>query len=418
VPAQLLAVPERRLIHVTALVAPAADLTSEEVARYSRHLLLPGLGSLGQRRLKNARVLVIGAGGLGSPVLMYLAAAGVGTIGVVDDDVVEASNLQRQVIHGQGDLGRPKVESAAETIAATNPLVHVVRHPVRLDVGNALELMAGYDLVLDGTDTFATRYLVNDACAVLGLPLVWGSIFRFDGQVSVFWSAPPEGEPVTYRDLHPVPPPAGSVPSCAEGGVLGVVCAAIGSVMATEAVKLICGMGDSLLGRLMVFDALDMSWRTVRVRPAPGAARITALENDYEAFCGLPADARSRDGEGRDGEGRDDTVSVTELAGWLDERERGERDFALIDVREPAEREIVVIPGSVSVPLGLIENGDAAAVLTQAAGGRPIVLHCRSGGRSARALVLARAAGLADAVLVEGGVLAWIDEIDPGQPRY
>ena len=257
-----------------ALVEPAAELTADEVARYSRHLLLPELGREGQRRLKNAAVLVIGAGGLGSPALLYLAAAGVGTIGIVDDDVVAESNLQRQVIHGHSDLGRSKVDSAAEAIAELNPQVNVVRQPVRLDSSNALELLGGYDLVLDGTDNFATRYLVDDACALLGIPLVWGSILRFDGQVSVSWAAPRPDEdgvapePVTYRDLHPSPPPAGTVPSCAEGGVLGVVCAAIGSVMATEAVKLICGIGDPLLGRLLIFDALAMTWRTIRVRRA------------------------------------------------------------------------------------------------------------------------------------------------------
>jgi molybdopterin/thiamine biosynthesis adenylyltransferase/rhodanese-related sulfurtransferase len=407
---------------VQPLVEPAAELTTEEVVRYSRHLLLPDVGREGQRRLKNARVLVVGAGGLGSPVLMYLAAAGVGTIGIVDDDLVEESNLQRQVIHGQVDVGRAKVDSAAESIAAINPRAHVVPHHLRLAAANALQVIAGYDLVLDGTDTFATRYLVNDACAVLRLPLVWGSIFRFDGQVSVFWSSPPAGpdgiraDPVTYRDVHPVPPPPGSVPSCAEAGVLGVVCAAIGSVMATEAVKLICGIGEPLLGRLMVFDALAMSWRTIRVRPAPGTRPITRLDDDYDAFCGLPAAAGT--GADRGSEALASTISVTELAGWLGERDRGERDFVLIDVREPAEREIAAIPGAVSVPLRVLEGGEAGAVLKEAAGGRRIVFHCKSGARSARALELARAAGLFDAVYVPGGMLAWIDEVDPGQPRY
>ncbi len=403
-----------------ALVEPGPQLTAEEIGRYSRHLLLPGLGSDGQRRLKNASVLVIGAGGLGSPVLMYLAAAGVGTIGIVDDDVVEQSNLQRQVIHGRSDLGRPKVDSAAEAISELNPQVRVVRHQVRLDRENALQLLAGYQLVLDGTDNFATRYLVNDACAVLGRPLVWGSIFRFDGQVSVFWSAPPEGEPVTYRDLHPVPPPAGSVPSCAEGGVLGVICAAIGSVMATEAIKLICGIGEPLLGRLMIFDALGLTWRTIGVRPVADSQPITALLGDYEAFCGIePAGSEpielDRAGAAAGAPG---AITVGELARLLAERERGAGDFVLVDVREPAERQIAVIPGAVSLPLGELQAGDAGAVLERVAGGRRIVLHCKSGARSAQALELARAAGRADAVHVEGGVLAWIDQIDPGQPRY
>ncbi len=405
------------------LVEPAAELDADEVRRYSRHLLLPGVGAVGQRRLKNARVLVVGAGGLGSPVLMYLAAAGVGTIGIVDDDVVEESNLQRQVIHGQSRLGVPKVDSAAERIAELNPSVNVVRHPVRLTAENALELFAGYHLVLDGTDTFATRYLVDDACAVLGLPLVWGSILRFDGQVSVFWSAPPAGAegpegtppaPMTYRDLHPVPPPPGSVPSCAEGGVLGVICAAIGSVMATEAVKLVCGLGGPLLGRLMTFDALAMDWQTIPVRRPEGAVRVRALAADYEAFCGVsPVDDA--------GELAADpaaSISVEELERMLKQRAAGGTDFVLIDVREPEEREIARIPGAVGLPLGELRSGSAGEVLARVAQGRPVVLHCKSGARSAQALRIARAAGVTGAVHVEGGVLAWIERIDPGQPRY
>lgn len=415
-----------------ALVEPGPELTADEISRYSRHLLLPEVGSEGQRRLKNAAVLVIGAGGLGSPVLMYLAAAGVGTIGIVDDDVVEESNLQRQVIHGQSGLGRSKVDSAAEAVAELNPQVRVVRHNTRLDCANALEILAGYHLVLDGTDNFATRYLVSDACALLGVPLVWGSVLRFDGQVSVFWAAPPPGpdgsrpEPVTYRDLHPNPPPPGTVPSCAEGGVLGVVCAAIGSVMATEAVKLICGLGEPLLGRLTIFDALRMTWRTIRVRPALDAVPITALDDDYEAFCGLAPTSVGPSGGGESGVGesgvggQDDgtTITVQELSDWLGRRERGELDFVLIDVREPAERQIATIPGAINVPLDRLRGGAAPVVLKQAAEGRRIVLHCKSGGRSSQALRLAREAGFADAVHVAGGVLAWIDQIDPGQPRY
>jgi adenylyltransferase/sulfurtransferase len=392
------------------LVEPAAGLDPDEARRYSRHLLLPDVGGTGQRRLKNARVLVVGAGGLGSPALMYLAAAGVGTIGIVDDDVVELSNLQRQVVHGQSRLGAPKVDSAAERIAETNPHVRVVRHRVRLDAGNALELFAGYDLVLDGTDTFATRYLVDDACAVLGMPLVWGSVLRFDGQVSVFWSAPPAGPggaptaPMTYRDLHPEPPPPGAVPSCAEGGVLGVVCAAVGSVMAAEAVKLICGIGEPLLGRLMTFDALAMDWQTIPVRRPDGAARITALAADYDAFCGVaPAPVGA--------------ISVEELDRLLKQRAAGETDFVLVDVREPEEREIARIPGAVGIPLGELRTG-APEVLERAAGGRRVVFHCKSGGRSAQALRIAQDAGFADALHVDGGVLAWIERFDPGQPRY
>jgi len=270
------------------LVEPAAELTREEVARYSRHLIIPDLGLDGQKRLKNARVLVIGAGGLGSPTLLYLAAAGVGTIGIVEFDVVDESNLQRQIIHGQSDIGRPKAHSAKDSIAEINPLVEVRLHEVRLDTDNALELFEQYDLILDGTDNFATRYLVNDAAVLAGKPYVWGSIYRFEGQVSVFWEDAPDGLGLNYRDLYPEPPPPGMVPSCAEGGVLGILCASIASVMGTEAIKLITGIGEPLLGRLMVYDALDMTYRTIKIRKDPATPKITELI-DYEAFCGVPA---------------------------------------------------------------------------------------------------------------------------------
>lgn len=391
------------------LVEPAGSLTVAEMQRYSRHLILPDVGVEGQKRLKNARVLVVGAGGLGSPALLYLAAAGVGTIGVVDADVVDASNLQRQVIHGEGDVGRRKVDSAADRVAEVNPHVRLVKHAVHLDSTNALEILGGYDLVLDGTDNFPTRYLVNDACAILGLPEVWGSIFRFDGQVSVFWA----GHGPTYRDLFPEPPPPGAVPSCAEGGVLGVLCAAIGSVMATEAVKLVCGIGDPLVGRLMVFDALAMTWRTLNVRPNPALPPITALV-DYEAFCGLaPAPQEAADPVTAA------TIDVHALRDLLAARERGETDFVLVDVREPYEREIVVIPGAVNVPkadlLAAAQSGRWPAVLDD---GRRVVLHCKAGGRSAEALAAVLAAGRSDAVHVAGGVLAWAREVDPALPTY
>ncbi|HEY6795334.1 MAG TPA: molybdopterin-synthase adenylyltransferase MoeB [Kineosporiaceae bacterium] len=381
------------------LVAPGPPLAADQLARYHRHLILPGVGEEGQRRLANARVLVVGAGGLGSPVLMYLAAAGVGTIGIVDADDVEASNLHRQVIHGDADLGRPKVDSAADGIARITPGVAVRRHRLRLESGNALDVLRGYDLVIDGTDNFPTRYLVNDACALLGLPEVWGSIFRFDGQVSVFWA----GHGPTYRDLFPAPPPPGAVPSCAEGGVFGVLCAAVGAVMATEAVKLICGLGEPLVGRLAVYDALAMRWREIRVRPDPAAPPITQLV-DYQAFCGVPA---------RQGAAREGVIDVHELRRLLQTRERGEADFVLVDVREAHERAIVTIPGAVHVPLARIESGEALAELTSA---HRVILHCASGGRSARALELLRDAGHPDAVHVDGGVLAWAREIDPGPP--
>jgi len=403
------------------LVEPAAELDRDQIRRYSRHLIIPDVGVAGQRRLAAARVLVVGAGGLGSPALMYLAAAGVGTLGIVDDDVVEESNLQRQVVHGQSDLGRAKVESARDAVAEINPHVRVVTHPVRLSADNALDTFGGYDLVLDGTDNFATRYLINDACALLGIPYVWGSIYRFDGQVSVFWADPspgPDGEPVagvTYRDLFPEPPPPGMVPSCAEGGVLGVLCAAIGSVMVAEAVKLICGIGETLLGRLLLFDALGMTWRTVRVRPDPTAERVTELV-DYEAFCGItPAAAQAAASA---------SIAAPELAAMLTRRERGEDDFVLVDVREPGEREIVTIPGSVLIPVGRFRSGEALGELGEIAGSpgvpgaRRVLLYCKTGIRSAEALAATRAAGYADAVHLAGGVLAWVDPVDPTLPSY
>ena len=273
------------------LVEPAESLTKAEVERYSRHLIIPDVGMIGQKRLKNAKVLVVGAGGLGSPALLYLAAAGVGTLGILDFDVVDESNLQRQVIHGQSDVGKSKAVSAAESVAEINPYVKVILHTDRLDSDNALEIFAAYDLILDGTDNFATRYLVNDACVLLGKPYVWGSIFRFEGQVSLFWA---EYGP-QYRDLYPEPPPPGMVPSCAEGGVLGVLCASIGSIMVTEAIKLITGIGETLLGRLMVYDALEMTYRTVKIRRDPAGEPITGLI-DYDAFCGSVSDEAARSG--------------------------------------------------------------------------------------------------------------------------
>ena len=271
------------------LVEPAAELTREEVARYSRHLIIPDLDLDGQKRLKNARVLVIGAGGLGSPTLLYLAAAGVGTIGIVEFDVVDESNLQRQIIHGQSDIGRSKAESARDSVLEINPLVDVRLHEFRLEPENAVELFEQYDLILDGTDNFATRYLVNDAAVLAGKPYVWGSIYRFEGQVSVFWEDAPDGLGLNYRDLYPEPPPPGMVPSCAEGGVLGILCASIASVMGTEAIKLITGIGEPLLGRLMVYDALDMTYRTIKIRKDPATPKITELI-DYEEFCGVLSD--------------------------------------------------------------------------------------------------------------------------------
>lgn len=383
------------------LVEPAQGLTPDEVERYSRHLIIPEIGALGQRRLKNARVLVIGAGGLGSPALLYLAAAGVGTIGIVDDDEVDLSNLQRQVIHGVADVGRPKIESARDAIAQLNPLVNVQLHPVRLGSDNALEIFSGYDLILDGADNFATRYLVNDAAAILGKPYVWGSIFRFDGQVSVFW----DQYGPTYRDLYPEAPPAGSVPSCGEGGVFGMLCAAVGSLMVTEAVKLITGVGRSLLGRVALFDALGGTWREIKVSKDPAAPRITEL-TDYEAFCGItPAPAADQE----------HTVSAVELSAMLEARAAGGPDFELVDVREPGEHDIVSIDGSTLIPQGRILAGEAWAELPQ---DKDIVFHCKAGSRSANVLEAARKAGYTRVRHLDGGILAWVRDVEPGKPVY
>ena len=383
------------------LVEPAADLTAAEVERYSRHLLIPEIGTIGQRRLKNARVLVIGAGGLGSPVLLYLAAAGVGTLGIIDDDMVDLSNLQRQVIHGVRDVGRSKLASARDAVAELNPLVKVRLHDTRLDSTNALELFADYDLIVDGTDNFATRYLVNDAAVILGKPSVWGSIYRFEGQVSVFW----EKNGPTYRDLYPEAPGAGSAPSCGEGGVFGMLCAAVGSMMVTEAVKLITGVGRTLLGRVLLFDALASSWREIRVSKDPAGESITELV-DYETFCGVAP---------RQDAGTDHTVTVQQLATMLDARDAGLRDFDLIDVREWGEHEIVSIPGSRLIPQGRILSGEALSELRR---DRDIVLHCKAGTRSSDVLAKLQRQGYTRVKHVQGGVLAWVKEIEPAKPVY
>ncbi len=388
------------------LVEPADELSVDEVRRYSRHLIIPDVGMSGQKRLKNSRVLIIGAGGLGSPALMYLAAAGVGTLGVIDFDVVDESNLQRQVIHGQSDIGTPKALSAKASVAEINPYVNVVVHEERLDNDNVMRIFGEYDLIIDGTDNFATRYLVNDAAVLLGKPYVWGSIYRFDGQVSVFWA---EHGPC-YRCLYPEPPPPGMVPSCAEGGVLGVLCASVGSIQATEAIKLLTGIGETLVGRLTVYDALEMSYRTVGVRKDPNCvlcgpnATQTELLEDYEEFCGtLSLEAQEAT--------VDSTITATELADW---RAAG-KDFLLVDVREPAEHEIVRIPDSVLIPKGEILSGEALAKIPQ---DRQTVLYCKSGVRSAEALAALKAAGFRDAVHVQGGILSWIRQVDPSLPAY
>jgi molybdopterin/thiamine biosynthesis adenylyltransferase/rhodanese-related sulfurtransferase len=372
------------------LVEPGPPLSRAELDRYSRHVLLPDVGAVGQRRLRAARVAVIGAGGLGSPILTYLTAAGVGTIGVVDFDVVEESNLQRQIVHGVDDIGRPKVDSAVSAVRRIDPTLDIRAIPVRLTSANALGVLSGYDLVLDGTDNFATRYLVNDACVLLGIPYVWGSVFRFEGQVSVFWAT----HGPQYRDLFPTPPPPGSVPSCGEGGVLGVVCAVVGSLMATEAVKLICGIGEPLLGRVLTYDALRAGFRTLSVRPDPTAAPVTGLV-DYEQWCGTRAAAVPDPDRGT-------RVTVDEL-----ERLRGGRDeLTLVDVREQTEHELGVIPGSLAIPLGRLTDEESLAELRTAAASGPVVLYCASGVRSARGVDTLAGHGVPAAGL-DGGFTAW-----------
>ncbi len=399
------------------LVEPADELTIDEVRRYSRHLIIPDVGMTGQKRLKNAKVLVIGAGGLGSPALLYLAAAGVGTIGIAEFDEVDESNLQRQIIHGQSDIGKPKAVSAQESIAETNPLVNVVVHNERLDNDNVMRIFEGYDLIVDGTDNFATRYMVNDAAYFLNIPYVWGSIYRFDGQASVFWPTVEGEEAPCYRCLYPEPPPPGMVPSCAEGGVLGVLCASIGSIQVNEAIKLLTGIGEPLVGKLVIYDALEMEYRKLKVRKDPNCAlcgenpTVTELI-DYDAFCGAISE------EAADA-AVDATISVAQLEHMLKERENGERDFVLVDVREPNEYEINKIPGSVLIPKGDFLNGSALDELSKLTGGnQQVVLHCKSGVRSAEALAVVKGAGYADAVHVGGGVVAWVNQIDPSQPSY
>lgn len=393
-------------MNIPPLVEKGPALTVDEVRRYSRHLIIPDVAMAGQQRLMNAKVLCVGAGGLGSPALMYLAAAGVGTLGIVEFDTVDESNLQRQIIHGQSDIGKSKALSAKEKIAEINPNVNVVVHEVRLDTDNVMEIFAQYDLIVDGTDNFATRYLVNDACVLLKKPYVWGSIYRFDGQASVFWA---EYGPC-YRCLYPEPPPPGMVPSCAEGGVLGVLCASIGSIQTTEAIKLVTGIGEPLIGQLMIYDALEMSYRKIKVRKDPKCPLCsekpsqTALLPDYEAFCGVLSDAAEV-------AVKDSTISVSDLKTKIDKKE----NFLLIDVREPSEFEIVRIPGSVLIPKQGFLDGSALAGLPQ---DKPIILHCKSGVRSAECLAILKSAGFADATHVSGGVVAWAKQIDASLPVY
>jgi adenylyltransferase/sulfurtransferase len=380
----------------------APDLTHEEIQRYSRHLVMPEVGLDGQRRLKAARVLVVGMGGLGSPASMYLAAAGVGTIGLADFDDVEFSNLQRQILHGTSDVGRPKLVSARARLSALNPEVRLVPHETRLSSANALEIIRAYDIVVDGTDNFATRYLVNDACVLTGRPNVYGSIFRFEGQASVFAA---QGGPC-YRCLHPEPPPPGLVPNCAEGGVLGVLPGVIGTIQATEAIKLIIGAGEPLVGRLLVFDALKMRFRELKLRrdsecPVCGDHPTIREPIDYEQFCGVPR-AGTADARG------EFDITAGELKHELDEG----RKLLLLDVREPSEYQINRIPGSTLVPLAELPER-----LDDLGPDPDIVAYCKVGSRSATAVELLRAAGFRARNLA-GGIVGWIDKVDPNQLRY
>jgi len=375
---------------IPALVTPGQALGVDEARRYSRHVVVPQISAIGQQRLKGAKVICVGAGGIGSPTLMYLAAAGVGTLGIVDFDTVDESNLARQIIHGQSDIGKSKVQSAISKIAEINPLIKTVAHEVRLDTSNVLEIFLDYDLIIDGTDNFATRYLINDACVLLGKPYIWGSVLRFDGQASVFWA---EHGPC-YRCLHPEP--SGDIPNCAEAGVLGILCASIASIQVTEAIKIIVGIGEPLIGALMTYDALSMDYRKITVLKDPqcvicgvNPAQKTLL-TDYESFCLTP---------------KEESINVVELKMKMDNGD----DFILVDVREPHEFEIVRIPGSILMPLSQFLDGSALENLPR---DKAIILHCRSGVRSATALEILKTAGFGDSTHVEGGVLAWAQQID------
>ncbi len=388
--------------------APPTALSNQEVARYSRHLIMPEVGMDGQLKLKAASVLCIGAGGLGSPVAMYLTAAGVGRIGLVDFDVVDYSNLQRQVIHGTPDVGRSKLDSARDTLAAINPEVRIDTHEIALTSANAFDVLGDYDIVVDGTDNFPTRYLVNDACVLLGKPNVYGSIFRFEGQASVF--ATKDGP--CYRCLYPEPPPPGLVPSCAEGGVLGILPGVVGTIQATEAVKLILGVGEPLINRFMIYDALRMKFRELKLRrdpecPVCGDAPTVTELIDYEQFCGVaPAPAATTSAQDVDA---DDDVTVEQLKAGLDAQD----DLFVLDVREEQEYQICRIPGSTLIPLG-----DLPTRLHELEGRDDMVVHCKSGVRSAKAVKLLREAGFKKAKNLRGGILRWIDVIDPSLPKY
>lgn len=387
----------------TTLAPPEATLTKDEIQRYSRHLIMPEVGIEGQLKLKQAKVLLVGAGGLGSPMALYLAAAGVGTIGIIDFDVVDFSNLQRQVVHGTKDVGRKKLDSAAETMLDINPNVNVIRHEVGLTSENALDIIKDYDIVADGTDNFPTRYLVNDACVLLGKPNVYGSIFRFEGQASIF-GAP--GGPC-YRCLYPEPPPPGLVPSCAEGGVLGILPGVVGLIQATEVAKLILGQGEPLVGRLLLYDALGMRFRELKLRKNPdcpvcGTHRTITKLIDYQEFCGVPKAPPPAPPAASE-------IEPQEVKARID---RGDK-FILIDVREPHEYQICNIPFAQLIPLGTV-----AARLGEFSKDADIVLHCKSGVRSGKAQAIFKEAGFKHVLNMKGGILAWSDKVDPSVPKY
>ncbi|CAN5878804.1 molybdopterin-synthase adenylyltransferase MoeB [soil metagenome] len=378
------------------------ELSNEEIGRYSRHLIMPEVALEGQKKLKQAKVLTIGAGGLGSPLALYLAAAGVGTIGIVDFDVVDESNLQRQIIHGTSDVGRPKMESARDRLKDINPNVEIVEYEEALTSENALEIFEDFDIIVDGTDNFPTRYLVNDACVLLGKPNVYGSIFRFEGQASVFYAE----EGPCYRCLYPEPPPPGLVPSCAEGGVLGILPGAIGTIQATETVKLILGIGEPLIGRLMLYDALGMSFREMKLRKDPNCPvcgenpTVTELI-DYQEFCGIPQAAAAEH------ENKVPEISVQELNAKM---ENG--GINVLDVREPHEYEVANI-GAPLIPLGELPQRYEELDRDQ-----PLAVHCKTGGRSAKAVQLLQERGFENVYNVEGGITAWSEEIDSSVPQY
>lgn len=383
----------------------AIELNKEEYQRYSRHIILPEVGLDGQKRLKAASVICIGSGGLGSPLLLYLAAAGIGRIGLVDFDIVDSSNLQRQIIHSESWVGKPKIQSAKDRILSINPYCQVDLYETAISSANALEILEPYDVVVDGTDNFPTRYLTNDACVLLDKPNVYGSIFRFEGQATVFNY---QGGP-NYRDLYPEPPPPGMVPSCAEGGVLGVLCGIIGTIQATETIKIILGAENTLSGRLLLYNAWDMKFRELKLRPNPERPVIEKLI-DYQEFCGIPQAAAAEQAASK----AIAEMTVQDLKQLMDS---GKNDFVLLDVRNPNEYEIAKIAGSVLIPLPELEDGSAVEKVKELVNGHRLIAHCKLGGRSAKALNILRAAGI-EGTNVKGGIIAWSQEIDSSIPQY